>query len=139
MRLFAALYPSAAALDHLALALADAHAQEARRPDGAPLVRWTSPELWHLTVSFFGDVPEGAVPDLAAALEPVAREAAALGLRRRGAEQRPSPRARRPRGRATGRLPLGAPGSAHPGARVGRRAYAGRGGWLVWPAAAAAA
>ncbi|MFH6690955.1 2'-5' RNA ligase family protein, partial [Cellulosimicrobium funkei] len=85
MRLFAALYPSAAALDHLALALADAHAQEARRPDGAPLVRWTSPELWHLTVSFFGDVPEGAVPDLAAALEPVAHEAAPLDLRLRGA------------------------------------------------------
>ncbi|WP_167496901.1 RNA 2',3'-cyclic phosphodiesterase [Cellulosimicrobium funkei] len=85
MRLFAALYPSAAALDHLALALADAHAQEARRPDGAPLVRWTSPELWHLTVSFFGDVPEGAVPDLAAALEPVAHEAVPLDLRLRGA------------------------------------------------------
>ncbi len=85
MSLFAALYPSAPALDHLALALAGAHAQESRRPDGAPLVRWTPPELWHLTVSFFGDVPDGSVPDLAAALALVAREAAPLSLRLRGA------------------------------------------------------
>lgn len=85
MRLFAALYPGAVALDHLALALADAHAQEARRPDGAPLVRWTAPETWHLTVSFFGDVPEGAVPELADALEAVARDVPPLSLSLRGA------------------------------------------------------
>ncbi|MBN0041562.1 RNA 2',3'-cyclic phosphodiesterase [Cellulosimicrobium cellulans] len=85
MSLFAALRPSAAALDHLALALASAHAQEVRRPDGAPLVRWTPPELWHVTVSFFGSVPDGAVPDLAAALARVAREAPRLSLRLRGA------------------------------------------------------
>ncbi|WP_264031552.1 RNA 2',3'-cyclic phosphodiesterase [Cellulosimicrobium sp. SH8] len=85
MSLFAALYPSAAALDHLALALSGASAQESRRPDGAPLVRWTPPELWHVTVSFFGDVPDGSVPDLAAALGPVAGEAAPLSLRLRGA------------------------------------------------------
>ncbi len=85
MSLFAALFPSAAVLDHLALALSGAHAQEARRPDGAPLVRWTPPELWHVTVAFFGDVPDGAVPDLAAALAPVARDASSLSLRLRGA------------------------------------------------------
>ncbi|MBD5788054.1 RNA 2',3'-cyclic phosphodiesterase [Cellulosimicrobium terreum] len=85
MRLFAALYPDGAALDHLALALAGVQALEARRPDGGPLVRWTAPELWHVTVSFFGDVPEGAVADLATALAPVAREVAPLELRLRGA------------------------------------------------------
>lgn len=85
MSLFAALYPSTAALDHLALALSGVHAQEPRRPDGAPLVRWTPPELWHVTVSFFGNVPDGSLPDLAAALGPVTREAAPLSLRLRGA------------------------------------------------------
>ncbi|UKJ64570.1 RNA 2',3'-cyclic phosphodiesterase [Cellulosimicrobium cellulans] len=85
MSLFAALRPSAAALDHLALALSGAHAQEARRPDGAPLVRWTPPELWHVTVSFFGAVPDGTAPDLAAALAPLARETPPLSLRLRGA------------------------------------------------------
>lgn len=85
MRLFAALYADDAVRDHLALALSDAQAQETRRPDGAPLVRWTSPELWHVTVSFFGDVPEGAAPDLAAALAPVAQDVPPLSLRLRGA------------------------------------------------------
>ena len=85
MSLFAALRPNAPALDHLALALSGAQAQEARRPDGAPLVRWTPPELWHVTVSFFGSVPDGSVPDLAAALAPVARETPSLSLRLRGA------------------------------------------------------
>jgi 2'-5' RNA ligase len=85
MRLFAALYPDRGALDHLALALASAHALESRRSDGGPLVRWTPPELWHLTVSFFGDVPEGAVPDLAAAVEPVAADVPPLALRLQGA------------------------------------------------------
>ncbi|MCO7273221.1 RNA 2',3'-cyclic phosphodiesterase [Cellulosimicrobium cellulans] len=85
MSLFAALRPSTAALDHLALALSGAQAQEARRPDGAPLVRWTPPELWHVTVSFFGSVPDGAVPDLAAALAPVAHETPPPSLRLRGA------------------------------------------------------
>lgn len=85
MSLFAALRPGVAALDHLALALSGAQAQEARRPDGAPLVRWTSPELWHVTVSFFGNVPDGSLPDLAAALAPVAREVPPLSLRLRGA------------------------------------------------------
>ncbi|QJW36993.1 RNA 2',3'-cyclic phosphodiesterase [Cellulosimicrobium protaetiae] len=85
MSLFAALFPDPAALDHLGLALSGAHAQEAHRSDGAPLVRWTPPELWHVTVSFFGDVPEGSVPDLVAALAPVARETPPLSLRLRGA------------------------------------------------------
>lgn len=85
MSLFAALRPSAAALDLLALALSGAQAQEARRSDGAPLVRWTPPELWHVTVSFFGPVPDGTVPDLAAALASVARETPPLSLSLRGA------------------------------------------------------
>ncbi|MFD4992769.1 RNA 2',3'-cyclic phosphodiesterase [Cellulosimicrobium cellulans] len=85
MSLFAALRPGVAALDHLALALSGAQAQEARRPDGAPMVRWTPPELWHVTVSFFGSVPDGAVPELSAALARVALETPPLSLRLRGA------------------------------------------------------
>ncbi|MFC8921599.1 RNA 2',3'-cyclic phosphodiesterase [Cellulosimicrobium sp. NPDC057127] len=85
MRLFAALYPDAAASAHLDLALGGVRAHELLRPDGAPLVRWVPREQWHATVSFFGQVPDGAVPDLTAALAEVATRAAPLELSLRGA------------------------------------------------------
>lgn len=79
MRLFASVRPPVAVLDHLrdALALTTAGLQ-------AP-VRWTAEENWHLTVAFFGDVPEGAVPELTEALARVATRSSPLELRLRGA------------------------------------------------------
>ncbi|HEX6754973.1 MAG TPA: RNA 2',3'-cyclic phosphodiesterase [Mycobacteriales bacterium] len=61
LRLFAAVVPPASVLDHL-----DAAVSRVRDRDGAP--RWTPRESLHLTVAFFGEVPERRVPDLTAAL-----------------------------------------------------------------------
>ena len=61
MRLFAAVRPPEPVLLHLERALAGV------RPlaDGAG-VRWSSQENLHLTLAFFGDVPDGAVDELGA-------------------------------------------------------------------------
>lgn len=67
MRLFAAAYPPRAAREHLAHALA-----EVRALTGTTL-RWGDPEQWHVTLGFYGDQPEGAVPDFAERLQQVAR------------------------------------------------------------------
>jgi RNA 2',3'-cyclic 3'-phosphodiesterase len=85
VRLFAALYPDEAACEHLDLALAAVRAHEHVRLDGAPLVRWTPRDLWHLTVSFFGQVPDGAVPELTALLTEAAASTPPLELSLRGA------------------------------------------------------
>jgi RNA 2',3'-cyclic 3'-phosphodiesterase len=82
-RLFAALYPSDEALDHLGLALSALGAVPL--DDGRPSVRWTPRDLMHLTVAFFGEVPDGAVGDLGVALADVARSVEPLDLRLRGA------------------------------------------------------
>ncbi|WP_225754189.1 RNA 2',3'-cyclic phosphodiesterase [Actinotalea sp. Marseille-Q4924] len=66
MRLFAALRPPDVVLHHLAAAL------EAVRlgTDGADAagprspVRWSPPENWHVTLAFYGDVPDGAAHEL---------------------------------------------------------------------------
>lgn len=42
-----------------------------------PGVRWTTPAQWHVTLTFLGEVPDTAVPDLEAALSDVAARAAA--------------------------------------------------------------
>ncbi|HEY3753970.1 MAG TPA: 2'-5' RNA ligase family protein [Pseudonocardiaceae bacterium] len=49
MRLFSALVPPAAVLDHLTDHLAD---QSARLPTG---LRWTPADRWHVTLRFYGD------------------------------------------------------------------------------------
>lgn len=48
-------------------------------------VRWTAEENWHLTVAFFGDVPDGAEGELAGLLDDVAADARPFELRLRGA------------------------------------------------------
>jgi RNA 2',3'-cyclic 3'-phosphodiesterase len=48
-------------------------------------VRWTAEENWHLTVAFFGEVPEGAVGELTDSLAEAARTVAPFELRLRGA------------------------------------------------------
>ncbi len=36
-----------------------------------PSVRWTTPDQWHVTLRFLGEVPDDAVPDLVRALDAV--------------------------------------------------------------------
>ncbi len=64
MRLFASLEPSPEAVAHLARAV-----ESVRGPDSVRSgLRWTDPEQWHLTLAFYGEVPDGAWPGLAEAL-----------------------------------------------------------------------
>lgn len=77
MRLFASLVPSPEALAHLSLAL------EAVRPPAAGGsahrggLRWVDPDQWHVTLAFYGEVPDGAWPGLA---ESLAEHVGPLGL-----------------------------------------------------------
>ncbi|MEU4208418.1 RNA 2',3'-cyclic phosphodiesterase [Streptomyces sp. NPDC026206] len=59
MRLFAAVNPSAAAVDELAAAV---HALRAL--PGAGRLRWTEPATWHFTLAFLGEVDESLLPGL---------------------------------------------------------------------------
>lgn len=68
--MFAAVYPTRAAREHLVSAL-----REVREATGTAL-RWGDPEQWHVTLGFYGDQPEGAVPDLAEHLARVAGDVA---------------------------------------------------------------
>jgi 2'-5' RNA ligase len=63
MRLFAAVVPPEGAVAELA----DVTAGLRRLPGGERL-RWTEPEGWHLTLAFFGEVPDALRPDLDARL-----------------------------------------------------------------------
>ncbi len=78
MRLFTAVYPSAAALAHVDLAL--------RAVDGAAVadpgagLRWVPPGQQHVTLVFHGDVPDGAVPGYVDALAGALRDVAAFEL-----------------------------------------------------------
>ncbi len=64
MRLFASLEPSPEALAHLRRAV-EAVRGPAEIRSG---LRWTDPEQWHVTLAFYGEVPDGAWPGLAEAL-----------------------------------------------------------------------
>lgn len=91
MRLFAAVLPPPRAADHLENALAvvrgDAGpgAGVVGRPGRTDGLRWTPPEDRHITVAFFGEVPEGYVPDVAGALDDVAAARPAFEASLRGA------------------------------------------------------
>jgi len=61
LRLFAAVVPSEAVLEHLAALV------EPRR-DADDNLRWVRRENWHLTLAFFGDVPDGRLDPLQEAL-----------------------------------------------------------------------
>ena len=54
MRLFVAVRPPPSAVDHAAAAV------DAVRPL-APGLRWVRPERWHLTLAFYGEVPDDDV------------------------------------------------------------------------------
>ena len=79
MRLFAAAHPPRAAREHLVRAMT-----EVRALTGTAL-RWGDPEQWHLTLAFYGDQPEGAVPDLSEHLREVSRSFPPLRISLRGA------------------------------------------------------
>jgi 2'-5' RNA ligase len=80
MRIFAALVPSERALGDLGDFL------EPRR-DAGPDLRWVDPSLWHVTLAFMADVPEGRVEEVAetVAVAAAGREELALALRGAGA------------------------------------------------------
>src|ERR1700722_13280737 len=84
MRLFVGLAPSAEALDDLDAACAPL------RPGRGDL-RWTSRELWHITLAFLGEVSEESLVRLLPRLERAARRHLAFGLSLAGAGAFPSP------------------------------------------------
>ncbi len=79
MRLFAALRPSPAALEHLDYALT-----EVRAAAGLSL-RWGDPEQWHLTLAFRADLPAGALEDALENLQGIAAGYAPMSLQLAGA------------------------------------------------------
>jgi len=81
VRLFASVRPPADVLDHLRAALDLTGLGTS--PD-VPLRR-TAEETWHLTVAFFGEVPDGALGELEELLADAARERPTFELRLRGA------------------------------------------------------
>lgn len=72
MRLFTAVVPPPAVLEHLAAAV------EPVRDDA---VSWTRPDAWHLTLAFHGEVAEERVPDLADRLRRAAARYPTMPLR----------------------------------------------------------
>ena len=78
MRLFVGLAPTAAALDDLDAACAPL------RP-GREDLRWTSRELWHITLAFLGEVSEDRLDRLVPRLERAARRHLVFGLSLAGA------------------------------------------------------
>lgn len=82
MRLFAAVWPPDDVLDHLDLALASVRGAPAGTSSA---VRWSARETWHLTVAFYGEVPDGVVPGLAADLAELAAGIEPYELALRGA------------------------------------------------------
>ena len=99
VRLFAAITPPRRALDHLENALAmlgplppprERPNRPGRGPRGhrhhvATASPWTPRSTWHLTLAFFGNVPEGAVPDLQAALAATTQDLAPFTIYLAGA------------------------------------------------------
>lgn len=83
MRLFAALWPPDPVLDHLDLALAAVRGATAGEDRGP--VSWSARETWHLTLAFYGTVPDGQVPSLRDELAAVAAGTEPYLLRLRGA------------------------------------------------------
>jgi RNA 2',3'-cyclic 3'-phosphodiesterase len=84
MRLFAAVVPPPAVLDHLEEALAAVRAGVNPRDTRGPL-RWTEREQRHVTLAFYGQTPEGYVEELGAGLAQVAAGATPFPVALRGA------------------------------------------------------
>jgi RNA 2',3'-cyclic 3'-phosphodiesterase len=84
MRLFVGVAPPAAVLDDLDAVCAPL------RPSREDL-RWTSRELWHITLAFLGEVAEEKLVRLMPRLERAARRHVAFGLSLAGAGAFPGP------------------------------------------------
>jgi 2'-5' RNA ligase len=82
MRLFAAVLPSAEAVEELAAAT---RAAGLRSLPGADALRWTERSGWHFTLAFYGEVDEETVPELSARLARAAGRAAPFPLALHGA------------------------------------------------------
>ncbi|GGO46137.1 RNA 2',3'-cyclic phosphodiesterase [Streptomyces daqingensis] len=83
MRLFAALLPPADVLDgpgRLAEAVGQLHSMP-----GAGQLRWTDRANWHITLAFYGEVPDAVLPSLEERLARAAGRARPLRLRIAGA------------------------------------------------------
>src|SRR5665648_529905 len=103
MRLFAAVTPPDDVLEHLETALASVRGG---RVSG---LRWTLPEARHITLAFYGEVPEGYLDDVVGALDDVVQVALGHlavegqgdvpGLRARPAQPGDRPAAHRGQGR----------------------------------------
>lgn len=79
MRIFAAIRPPESVVDHLELSVTNL-----RLGVGATL-RWVPSEQRHITLAFHGEVPDGAVPEIAESLTEVAARHEPLELRLHGA------------------------------------------------------
>ncbi len=84
MRLFVGLAPPVAVLDDLEAACAPLRSSHAD-------LRWTSRELWHVTLVFLGEVDEGSLVRLLPRLERAARRHDPFGLSLAGAGAFPGP------------------------------------------------
>lgn len=84
MRLFAAILPPEDVLEHVEVALRTARASVGAVDSRGP-VRWTEPSDRHLTLAFYGEVPDGAVAELADLLARRTAGTGELELRLRGA------------------------------------------------------
>ncbi|GAA2836033.1 RNA 2',3'-cyclic phosphodiesterase [Nonomuraea rubra] len=73
MRLFAALVPPDDVLDEIARAIAPHVGQ-------VPGLRWPDRETWHITLGFFGEVPEQVLPELEVRLARAVRRYPVLNL-----------------------------------------------------------
>ncbi|WP_219468889.1 RNA 2',3'-cyclic phosphodiesterase [Nonomuraea rhizosphaerae] len=73
MRLFAALVPPGEVLDEIERAIAPHVGQ-------VPGLRWPDRATWHITLAFFGEVPEHVVPELEVRLARAVRRHTALDL-----------------------------------------------------------
>ena len=80
MRLFVALRPPAEVLAHADAALAPVRATH-------PDLRWVPPERWHLTLAFYGEVPDEKVDGTVAMVERRLRDARPCALSFAGAGQ----------------------------------------------------
>ncbi len=80
MRLFVALRPPAEVLAHADAALAPVRAAH-------PDLRWVPPERWHLTLAFYGEVPDEKVDGTVAMVERRLRDVRPCALSFAGAGQ----------------------------------------------------
>ena len=82
MRLFAAVRPPDVVLDHVDMALNSVRGGVADPRSG---VRWTAADARHVTLAFYGEVPQGYVEELSVALDGIAQATAPFDASLRGA------------------------------------------------------